>query len=320
MKAYAFIQSLCTGVLLLLTGMAAIFAPAHAHEVAPTPGAIAVTILQTKLSVNNATADGHDFPVIIFAPEAAGHYPVVIFSSGAFSSPDRYHNMLKPVAAAGFIVLAPTHLDAEVLALDPKPSAAMIWNMRQAELAHLATLPGEIVKVLANKNLTLDRQNIALLGHSYGALMAQMGAGAIATGPDGKISNNRLTNIAAIVAFSPPGPMPGAIDARGWSRIATPSLTITGTADIFPGFVDDWKAHIVSYEATAVGDRWLWVGDDVNHYFSGLFGRSGAIPPAISDRFDHAIATSIAFLNWHLKGLSPLQDTMVPDGITLTKD
>lgn len=280
---------------------------------APKPAAVDV---QTELT----TDKGHRFPVTIFSPSRSGSFPVIVFSSGAFSSPDRYLNMLQPIAESGYVILAPTHLDAEILALDPKPESGTVWQSRNDEVAYLATVPESLIALLERREIKLDETRLALMGHSYGALIAQLGAGAMATDPDGTRPNRKISNVDALVAFSPPGPVNKVIDSEGWKSIDLPSLTVTGTADILPGFIDDWRLHKAGYEATPKGARWLWVGEQVDHYFDGLFGRGGSIRPEIAQRFDHAIATTVNFLDLHLKPDETTEQPAPLAGVEVTKD
>ena len=262
---------------------------------------------------------GHEFAVEVLYPDTPGSYPLILFSSGNFASPDRYRKLLGPIAQAGYVIVSPVHRDAEILALDPPAPQEEVWTTRNSEMAYLATLPAGVTAILANAGVTLEPGKLGLFGHSYGALIAQLGAGAKATGPAGERDDHTLAAADVLIAYSPPGPFPGRFDAEGWSHIAVPSLTLSGTADVFPGFLDDWRDHIVSYEATPPGERWLWVGEGVDHYFNGTFGREKPVAPEFTLLFDDAVATTIAFLNWHLKGITPpATDTIA--GVTLTKD
>ncbi|MEP3225585.1 MAG: hypothetical protein ABJO01_06390 [Parasphingorhabdus sp.] len=266
------------------------------------------------------TPSGHRFQTVVFAPDQKGQFPLILFSTGNFSSPDRYREMLRPLAAAGYIVVAPIHLDAEILALRPKPKAARVWRTRNEEVAFLATEPEVLRARLRGLGLEIDSSKKALMGHSYGALIAQLGAGAIARDPDGQQPNRLIADADILVAWSPPGPIAKTIDKKGWSTISVPSLTITGTADILPGFIDNWELHKASYAATPMGARWLWVGDDVDHYFGGKFGRIKPVSSVIDKRFDHALQTTISFLNFHLKPHLPHSHPLAQSGVSISKD
>lgn len=261
---------------------------------APPPLVSAVT------PANFYTEGGHQFSGEIFHPVTAGAYPLIVFSHGNFASPDRYHKMLKPIAAAGYIIAAPTHLDAEILAVTPKPDPQKVWKTRNAEMAFLGRIPGQL-RARLPKNVAVKPGCLAVMGHSYGALMAQLAAGARATEPDGSRPDRKLAGVDALIAWSPPGPIKGRIDAAGWSQISVPSLTITGNADILPGFIDDWRLHKAAYEAAPVGGRWLWVGEGIDHYFGGMFGREKTVSETERQLFKNALTVTISFLDEHLK-------------------
>ncbi|MEM8917414.1 MAG: alpha/beta fold hydrolase [Pseudomonadota bacterium] len=273
-----------------------------------------------EIPVRLMTSDGHRFAATIFTPDAKGTYPAVLFSHGNFASPDRYRHMLNPIAAAGYVLIAPTHLDAEILRLDPKPPPETVWATRNAEIALIASIPEPVRQALDQRGTAISEDKLAVMGHSYGALIAQLAAGALAIEQDGTRPDRKIPHADALVAWSPPGPIANMIDAEGWSHIDLPSLTITGTADILPGFIDDWELHKVSYGATPPGQRWLWVGEDVNHYFDGMFGRPGSIRQQIGHRFNHAIVTTVRFLDKHLKPGKPLTPVTPTTGVTLVKD
>lgn len=262
--------------------LAALFAlsavPAEAKCVA-----LSVTATETVMTA----PDGRAIPVTIIAPTKRGHYPVIAFSHGAFSAPSRYRAMLDPIAAAGYVIVAPMHADSELMKSDKPPSQAFVWQSRNEDMA----------LALAATPANADKRRRAAMGHSYGALIAQVAAGAVAA--NSPPSPQRPPQ--ALVAWSPPGPMPGLIDAKGWSSIGTSALTITGTADIIPGFINQWELHRTAHDQTPAGARWLWVGQGVDHYFGGMFGREKAASSESRQLFGRAISTTIAFLDKNLK-------------------
>jgi dienelactone hydrolase len=225
---------------------------------------------------------GRTVPVTIIGPIKPGRYPLIAFSHGAYAAPSRYRAMLDPIAAAGYVIVAPMHVDSELMPHDKPPSQQFVWQSRNEDMAlALAATPANI-----------NPKRRAAMGHSYGALIAQVAAGAI---PVNAPERPRLLP-QTLVAWSPPGPSPILIEAKGWSSISTPSLTITGTSDILPPFIDHWELHRAAHDNTPKGKRWLWVGAGINHYFGGMFGRVKEADPASKRLFDRAITTVIAFL------------------------
>lgn len=241
---------------------------------------LAIAVTETSMTAPN----GRAVPMTIIAPTGRGRYPVIAFSHGNFAAPSRYRAMLDPVAAAGYVVVAPMHVDSELMPHDKPPSQATVWQTRNEDLA----------LALAATPRNADRRRRGVMGHSYGALNAQVAAGAVPANPP---SSRSSALPQTLVAWSPPGPFPGLIEPAGWSSIATPALSITGTADILPGFIDKWELHKVAHEQTPKGNRWLWVGNGINHYFGGMFGREKPASPDDQRLFARAVATTVAFLD-----------------------
>lgn len=256
-----------------------------------------------KLTVKTET--GRDVPVEIFYPEQAGNYSLIAFSHGAFSAPDRYYRMLRPLAAAGFVIIAPTHIDSEAFRHDKSPSHPETWRTRNDDITLALSLPEEVREKLVFRNIVVDTGRVAAMGHSYGALIAQLSGGAVAVEPDGSSQNRLNEAVDSVVAWSPPGPMPQLMTAEGWSSMAVPSLAITGTADVLPGFIDDWEVHKASYDNAPPGDKWLWVGREVDHYFGGVFGREKPVDANSQLMFNRALATTVHFLQNRLEGNLP---------------
>lgn len=270
------------------------------------------------------TQSGRDVPITVFAPGEAGTYPLIAFSHGAYASPTRYRAMLEPLAGAGFIILAPMHIDSEdyprANGEPERPPHPITWSTRNADYA-LALEPGrDIHAALGKAGLSIHADRKIALGHSYGALIAQLPGGAVAIEPDGTRIARRNANVDAVIGWSPPGPMPGFVANESWSTLTTPSLTITGTADILPGFIDDWQAHRASYDHAPAGKRGLWVGEGVDHYFGGIFGREKPATPANRMLFQSALETSLHFMELHANRSAPCQLSPRIEGAIYTQD
>ncbi|MEP0188914.1 MAG: hypothetical protein ABJP70_05470 [Erythrobacter sp.] len=249
-----------------------------------------------EFSLMVETADKRQVPITVFAPAKGGMYPLAAFSHGAFAAPDRYRALLGPIAAAGFVVIAPMHVDSEEFEHEVPPSQSETWLTRNADMALALSPPRSIIAELSSRDLTLDPERTAAFGHSYGALIAQLTAGAQAVESNGSSPDRRNPAVDVVVGWSPPGPLPGLIAAEGWKSLAVPTLTITGTTDVFPGSADPWQVHTATFENAPSGLGALWVGEGIDHYFGGVFGREKPSVPSSQRLFDQALAVSLEFL------------------------
>ncbi len=185
--------------------------------------------------------------------------PLVIFSHGANATYDRYDAFLIPLAKHGFRIAIPNHVDSEA-------------HPRREDYgpADWMTLRLEDYRVIAEH---YDAQQLFAAGHSFGALIAQIAAGAKLLDKKAEhIIDADLRPLAAL-ALSPPGAIPEILDASSWSSISVPTLVTTGTKDIVPKMVEHWELHLESYEATPHDLSYALIYKDMNHYMNGAYGR-----------------------------------------------
>lgn len=206
-----------------------------------------------------AAPDGREIPLRYIEPVGCETCPLMIFSHGAFSTYDRYDSLLLPLAKRGFRIAAPNHVDSEE---HPDRSAYGQADSMGKRI--------EDYEVIAN---AFSADTVIAIGHSYGGLIAQLAGGARLDTTAATPALGGLPQPAAIVAISPPGPVPGSISSTGWSAIETPMLVTTGTTDILPGFIDDWRAHLTSYEASEIPATYGLIYDGMDHYMNGAYGR-----------------------------------------------
>lgn len=212
---------------------------------------------------------------------------VVLFSHGAGSSPRFYEALFPAWQAAGFHILAPLHVDsAEHPRTKDFPGLAS-WKARLEDMHVLARHIGERPRVAA--------------GHSYGGLVALTMGGAAAVPPTGMTGPLSDARCQAVVALSPPAPIPVLCTAEGYAQTAVPALIQTGTLDIVPGITstdaEGWRGHLVPYEAAAPGGhRYGLVLDGVDHYFGGTICRYDLPGPAQRDQLATAARISELFI------------------------
>ncbi|XUU60511.1 alpha/beta hydrolase family protein [Erythrobacter sp. HA6-11] len=254
----------------------------------------------SEVSLSVTEDSGRQIPLTLFLPEQPGEYPLLGFSHGAFASPTRYRAMLAPLASAGYIVIAPMHVDSEEFGSHEQPDRDTTWRTRNEDMALALNPNREILDVLEERGFTLPKGKVASVGHSYGAIMAQLPGGALAFESDGSQLDRTDPEVDVVVGWSPPGAIPTMIDAEGWNTLAVPTLTITGTTDVLPGFIDDWRAHLASYENAPIGKRASWVGEGIDHYFGGIFGREKRADADSQRLFQRALEVSLNFIDRHV--------------------
>ncbi|MER5687486.1 alpha/beta fold hydrolase [Streptomyces sp. NPDC002205] len=155
---------------------------ANEQKIAGAP----TTVVSAKPVVLSAPGRGEDLQVRVSAPATGGDLPVIVFSHGFGWSMNGYAPLADFWAAHGFVVLQPTHLDSRTLGLAAEdPRMPRIWRFRIEDLTRVldgldileASVPG-----LAGR---LDRDRIAVAGHSWGAQTASTLLGARVLDPDG---------------------------------------------------------------------------------------------------------------------------------------
>lgn len=233
---------------------------------------------------------GRSLAVTVYEPPSpCDGCALIVFSHGANAAPSRYRRLLRAWAAAGFLVAAPLHVDSE---LHPRRDDFDRDQVRTTRVEDVALIAGggALPALLRQRGIEIGAEVVAA-GHSYGALIAQVAAGARFQGDQQRPASFAAPgNLAAVVALSPPGPLEGFVTAEDWTGVAAPMLVVTGTTDILPGFVDDWRAHLVSFESAAAAPAYALVYDNQDHYFNGAFGRP-------RERLDDRTARALASLN-----------------------
>lgn len=228
--------------------------------------------------------------VLILTPDKPTG-PPILFSSGANLNPERYLALLWPLAQAGHVVLAPRPADAQSADGPKPPDPAAMLDWRRADLEAVLAHP-------------ISGARVILAGHSAGALAVQR----LATGAS---PNPRIV---AVVALSPPGPVPPMIPATSWDDLHVPQLVITGRRDALRYVAPTWQAHLVAHERAA-GPSYVLVAGEADHYFGNIIGRTENPGPPQQAAFALALQTIQAFLGAYGLGDRQALDAMVARGL-----
>ena len=192
--------------------------------------------------------DGRKIDVSVW--QAADERGVVIFSHGFGGSPASYRRILAQWVDEGFTVVAPLHVDS---ARHPARASYDGQAAFTTRIVDRATVRGFVHQTHAGKPLIAA-------GHSFGSLMSLIEAGAVTVaGPLGD------PDVKAVVAFSSAGDLAGVIGPDTYAALKTPTLMITGDADLVEGYVTDWHAHRSPFDRAAPGDKMLLVFEGGDH-------------------------------------------------------
>jgi pimeloyl-ACP methyl ester carboxylesterase len=152
------------------------------------PSAPSVPVVSVGPVALPAPGRGDELQVRVTTPATGCDIPVIVFSHGFGSSMDGYAPLVDIWAANGFAVLQPTHLDSATLDLAPEdPRTPLIWRFRIDDLTCLLDGLDLIEASVPGLGGRLDRQRLAVAGHSWGATTASALLGARIIGHDGEI-------------------------------------------------------------------------------------------------------------------------------------
>ena len=222
------------------------------HILAPTreSGALSGPLISVAPIAFPSSGRPVELQVRVTAPMTERALPVVVLSHGHgpsqyASSLYGYTSLANHLAASGFAVLQPTHLDSMTLGLRgaDDPEAPLYWRSRARDVSrvldHLDVLAG-VVPTVASR---LDAFNVAVVGHSMGGHTAGMVLGSRPRDPaTGQQVDARDARVRAGVMMAAPGRGGDALTSRAahhypvlrdtdFSTMLAPTLVVAGDRD-----------------------------------------------------------------------------------------
>jgi pimeloyl-ACP methyl ester carboxylesterase len=201
------------------------------------------TIITVAPIIIPSEGRGADLQVRVSAPFEGEGLPVLIFSHGNGQSLHAYGPLTNYWASKGFVVIQPTHLDSRMLGLTKDdPRRAQLWRTRERDLVAVLDALDHIESTVPAVRGRLDRERIAVAGHSWGAQTASMLLGATHPDPDdGSIVSIKDQRVGAGVLLTVPGTGGANLSAFAaenfpfmhpdFSGMTTPTLIIAGDND-----------------------------------------------------------------------------------------
>ncbi|WP_225408644.1 alpha/beta hydrolase family protein [Stigmatella hybrida] len=219
--------------------------PAARIPSAPTP------VFSISPIVLPAPGRAVDLQVRVSAPVTGGELPIILISHGHgrsnhLSSLNGYAPLANYLAAHGFAVIQPTHLDSKTLTLGSgDPDAPLYWRSRAQDMKRILDQLDAIERAVPGLAGRLDRSKVAVIGHSMGGHTASVLLGARHKDPrDGTEVNFTEPRIKAGVLLAAPGrgdalsksaaesyPFFSTID---FSTMTAPALVVAGDKDDSP--------------------------------------------------------------------------------------
>ena len=268
-----------------------------------------------------------DLHVRVQYPDAAGHFPLIVFSHGAGGSKDGYTGLTGFWAKHGYITIQPPHADS--LTLDPKiqalpeaqrraaagtvpqlddPSA---WADRVYDITLILDSFDQIASQAPQLAARTDLTRVGVGGHSFGACTTMLVGGANVDIPNGSAGKSFAdARPRALLVISGQGQGRFGFTGRSWATLTRPMMVMTGSKDLgYKGQSPDWRRE--PYRFSPAGDKYEVFIEGATHMtFSGRPSEAGQEPPAI---FEFAKISSLAFWDAYLKQSSPARAWLAAD-------
>ncbi|WP_410566997.1 alpha/beta hydrolase family protein [Amycolatopsis sp. cmx-4-61] len=249
----------------------------------PTP-TLGRQLIAVKPITVPTTGRGIDLQVKVTAPADGSNLPVIAFSHGNAWSMDAYEPLVDRWAAAGFVVVQPTHLDSRRHRIGfDDPRFAAIWRVRIADLHAVLDSLGDILDQLGGLTTRVDRDRVAVAGHSWGAQTAGalLGARVLdAEGNPGEDFSHPAVKAGALIAATGTGDTLTPFALRylpfarpDFSTMTTPALVIAGGKDqsAMSTRGPDWFTD--AYHLSPAPKRLLTIAE-AEHLFGGISGEA----------------------------------------------
>lgn len=275
---------------------------------------------------------GKTIEALVRYPNGAGPFPLIVFSHGSLSNKETFGPASEHWASHGYIVIHPNHADArsrtEAGSSDagaPDRARSVNTRNRRGEGLVIGGFGGagantgriERIKDITSVLNSLDqievqvpalkgkinRDAIAVAGHSFGAYVAQCHGG-VRTLVDGKLENLSDPRVKCVVPISAQGESESyGLTAESWANARTPAFHITGTRDRSApdrpgGQMGDLSTKVVPFERSPAGGKYLLVIEGATHIsFGGRLSNlgGGSDAPILTKTM------SLAFLEAYLK-------------------
>ena len=181
-----------------------------------------------------------NIPLKIYYPDAAGRFPIIVFSHGALASKDAYSGLGKYWASFGFVSIHPSHADSMADSgfrgtLRQAIGDPRAWENRPRDVSFVLDALTHVASFAPQLAGSLDLGHIGVAGHSFGAYTAALIGGTTIQLP-GRQGPQSFADgrVAAVVLLSPQGEGCLGLTAASWDDLRLPMLLMYGSRDFGP--------------------------------------------------------------------------------------
>jgi predicted dienelactone hydrolase len=262
-------------------------------------------------------ARNKNLPLKIYYPEAAGPFPVIVFSHGALASKDCYSALGQYWASFGYVSIHPSHDDSIADSdyrgtLRDAISDPRHWENRPADISFVIDSLSEIERLVPQLRGKLDRRRIGVGGHSFGAYTAELigGMNIRLPGHD-ELLSFADKRVKAILLMSPQGEGRMGLTAHSWDNLRLPMLLMYGSRDFGPwGEAPVWRSE--AFQKAPSGDKYEVEFDGGTHMGFAGPSRPGGVQ---SEVFQGAKLESLAFWDAYLKQVPEAKSYLKLNGL-----
>ena len=222
-----------------------------------------------------------NIPLKIYYPDAAGPFPVIIFSHGALASKDSYSGLGQYWASYGYVSIHPSHGDSiadssfrgtfRQALTDPRA-----WENRPEDISFIIDSLAHVENFAPQLTGRLDLRHIGAGGHSFGAYTAGLIGGTTILLPGKPVPQSFADKrVSAVVLLSPQGEGVMGLSAHSWDAVHVPMLLMYGSRDYGPfGEEPVWRGE--AFEKGPAGNKYEVELEGGTHMgFAGLFRDEG---------------------------------------------
>jgi predicted dienelactone hydrolase len=249
-------------------------------------------------------ARGKEVPILVRYPTGEGPFPLIVFSHGLGADREAFETVSEHWVTHGYIVVHPLHDDSGV--------GMTRGGMHPSEEKVRERL-GDVIAVLDGLDQIdqfapygrIDRDRLAVAGHSYGSFITMIAGGiTIEIGDDAK-GNLGDSRVRCVLPISPSGRGDYGMADSSFNSLTKPAMFFAGTNDIRNGRDEDWRFE--PYHFSPAGDKYLIVIEGATHNSYGGGRNSGDVPMYVK-------AASTAFWDSCLKGSGAAHQYLTGEG------